>query len=134
MTSASTRTEGRRPKPAGPRSSGCLRDFAAAARAGAGQHARLVRCGGLLLLRLNDARGDTEQLAGAGDAGGSVAVGEQAIVADAVEALGQEVHEMLRDPDAGAVAKHVAGDTRLPDRSLQSEVNRVLDVDMPPFS
>ena len=38
-------------------------------------------------LRLNDARRSTEQLASTGDVGGAVAVGEQAVVADAMEAL-----------------------------------------------
>jgi hypothetical protein len=51
---------------------------AAAARARAGQYARIVRRGALL--RLNDARRGAEQLAGAGDVGGAIAVAEQAIV------------------------------------------------------
>ena len=49
------------------------------------------------LLGLDDARAAREQLAGAGDVGGTVAVGEQAIVADAVEALGQHVHQEAAD-------------------------------------
>src|SRR5205823_2043689 len=44
----------------------------AAARAGARLHAWLVRCGSLLLLRLNDAGHSTKQLAGAGDVGGTI--------------------------------------------------------------
>src|SRR5204863_3194153 len=69
----------------------------AAARAGARLHAWLVRCGGLLLLRLNDAGHSTEQLAGAGDVSGTIAVGEEAIVADPVETLGQHVHQEAAD-------------------------------------
>src|SRR5215472_1696280 len=69
----------------------------AAARTGARLHAWLVRCGGLLLLRLNDAGQSTEQLAGVGDVSGTVAVGEEAIVADPVEALGQHVHQEAAD-------------------------------------
>src|SRR5215469_15502275 len=69
----------------------------AAARTGARLHAWLVRCGGLLLLRLNDAGQSTEQLAGAGEVGGTIAVGEEAIVADPVEALGQHVHQEAAD-------------------------------------
>src|SRR5215472_5136840 len=69
----------------------------AAARTGARLHAWLVWCGGLLLLKLNDAGQSTEQLAGAGEVGGTVAVGEEAIVADPVEALGQHVHQEAAD-------------------------------------
>src|SRR5947209_19806909 len=65
----------------------------AAARAGARLHAWLVRCGSLLLLRRNDAGHSTEQLAGAGDVGGTIAVGKEAIVADPVETVGQHVHQ-----------------------------------------
>ena len=70
---------------------------ATAARTGAVQQARLVRCRGLLLLRLYDAWRSTEQLAGASDVGGAVTIGEQAIVADAVEPLGQHVQEEAPD-------------------------------------
>src|SRR5215472_9454844 len=69
----------------------------AAARTGARLHAWLVWCGGVLLLKLNDAGQSTEQLAGAGDVGGTIAVGEEAIVADPVEALGQHVHQEAAD-------------------------------------
>ena len=74
---------------------------AAAARAGTWQQARLVRRGGLVVLRL-DARRHTEQLAGAGDVGGAVAVGEQAVVTDAVEALGQPCIRNRRMNSCGA--------------------------------
>ena len=42
-------------------------------------------------------RGDTEQFAGRGDVLGAVAVGEEPVVADAVEALGQHVHQEPAD-------------------------------------
>src|ERR1700757_4452725 len=65
----------------------------AAARAGARLHAWLVRCGSLLLLRLNDAGHSTEQLAGAGDVGGTIAVGEEGILAGPGEGFGQDVRQ-----------------------------------------
>src|SRR5262245_56429191 len=49
---------------------------AATPRAGAGQHGGLVRGSGLLLFILNDGRGNTEQLASAGNVGGTMAAGE----------------------------------------------------------
>jgi hypothetical protein len=52
---------------------------------GTGKHVRLLRRGGLLL-RLNQGRCNSKQLAGAGDVGGATTTGEQPIVADAVEA------------------------------------------------
>ena len=42
-------------------------------------------------LRCRRGRRHVKQLASAGQVGGSVAVGEQAVVADAMEALGQDV-------------------------------------------
>ena len=42
-----------------------------------------------------------EQLAGAGDVVGALAAGEQAIVADAMEACGQHVHEKAADELVG---------------------------------
>jgi hypothetical protein len=44
------------------------------------------------LLRFNDARPSAEQLTGPCDVGGAIAVGEQPVVADAVEPLGQHCH------------------------------------------
>jgi len=38
-----------------------------------------------------------EQLAGLGEAGGAIAVGEEAVVADAMEALGEHVHQETAD-------------------------------------
>ena len=58
----------------------------AAAWTGAGQHAGLIGCG-LLLLGLNNARRSTKQLTSACDIGSTIAVGEQAVVTDAMEAL-----------------------------------------------
>src|SRR5215813_7794405 len=66
---------------------------AAAAGARAGQDARLIGGSGLGLFMVNDAWGSTEQLACACDVGGAVAAGKQSIVADAVEAFGQDVGE-----------------------------------------
>ncbi len=67
----------------------------AAGRAGIGEHRRLIGIG--------DGLGpapwcwDAEQLAGTGDVLGASGVGEEAIVADAVEALGQDVDEEAAD-------------------------------------
>ena len=96
---------------------------AAAARAGAGQDARLIGGSGLLLFMLNDARGSTEQLACACDVGGTIAAGEQAVMADAVEAFGQHVGEESPDelvgvqchrlPAFGSIDAVVLGDAAL---------------------
>src|SRR6185436_138229 len=69
----------------------------AAARARAGQHARLVRAGCFLLLGLDDARSSAEQLASTCDALGAIGVGEEPIVADTVEALRQDVDQEAAD-------------------------------------
>ena len=69
----------------------------AAAWTGAGQHAGLVQRSGVLLLKLSDAPRSTEQLASTCDVGGAVAIGKQAVVTDAVEALGQHVQEESPD-------------------------------------
>ena len=45
----------------------------------------------------HDGRGNAEQLPSAGDIGLAIARGEQAVVTDAVEALGQNVHEEASD-------------------------------------
>jgi len=50
---------------------------------------------------VNDGRGSTEQLACTCDVGGAVAAGKQAIVADAVEALGQDVGQESSDELVG---------------------------------
>ena len=50
------------------------------------------------------ARRHGEQLAGARDVGGAVAAGEQAVVADAMEALGQHVHQEAPDELVGRAA------------------------------
>src|SRR5215471_3000828 len=64
---------------------------AAAVGARARQDAGLIGASGLLLFALNDGQGSTEQLACACDVAGSIAAGEQAVMADAVEAFGQDV-------------------------------------------
>ena len=67
---------------------------AAAAGTWTRQHARLVGfCCGLGYLWLFWARWYGEQIAGACDIGSTVAIGEQAIVPDAVEAVRQDVDE-----------------------------------------
>ena len=48
-----------------------------------------------------------EQLAGARDVLGALAAGEQAIVADAVEARGQHVHEKAADELVGGERHHL---------------------------
>jgi hypothetical protein len=53
--------------------------------------------GGCFRLGRLDGWGDVKELAEAGDVGGAVAVGKQPIVADAVEALGEDVHEEAAD-------------------------------------
>ena len=68
-------------------------DHAAAA---AGAEIRRLRLGSIGADCLDGIDGNDwrhEQLAGAGDVLGALAAGEQAIVADAVEACGQHVHD-----------------------------------------
>ena len=60
-------------------------------RAMAGQHTWCVRRDIRLFLRLGGRRGDIEECAGHRDALGTVGGGEEPVVADAVEALGQHV-------------------------------------------
>ena len=59
-------------------------------------HRRLVGVAGLALCRR-----DAEELAGAGDVVGAPGVGKQAVVADAVEAAGQDVDEKAADELVG---------------------------------
>src|SRR5258707_15768967 len=66
---------------------------AAAARAWARQHTWRVRGDIRLLLRVAGRRSDVEECAGCRDVLGAVGVGEEPVVADAVEALGQHVHQ-----------------------------------------
>src|SRR5262245_23245721 len=81
-----------------------LDDDHAAAAAGTwvSQRARPVvgRCGIAGLRRFRVGRYG-EQLAGAGNVGGTVAVGEQSVVADAVKAPGQHVQEEAPDELVG---------------------------------
>ena len=65
-----------------------------------GEHRRLV-CSGVGVLGLGRRGCDAEQLAGAGDVFLAPAVGEQAIVADAMEPAGQDVDEEAADELAG---------------------------------
>ena len=53
----------------------------------------VARLGKLWVVRLGQARWHGEQLAGACDVGGAIAVGEQSVVADAVQAPGQHVRQ-----------------------------------------
>ena len=50
---------------------------------------------------------DVQQFAGAGDVLGALTAGEQAIVADAVEACGQHVHEKAADELVGGERHHL---------------------------
>src|ERR1700682_4058394 len=59
-----------------------------AARAWAGQHPRRIRRDVLRLLRIVGRLCDTKESTGCGDALSTIGVGEEPIVADAVEALG----------------------------------------------
>jgi hypothetical protein len=52
-----------------------------------------VRRSGHVLLGLSDGQGGTEQLASACDVGGAVVICKQAVVTDAVEALGKHVQD-----------------------------------------
>ena len=65
---------------------------ATAARARLRQHARLLGFGGAVGLVRRHAGRHSEQLAGAGDVGRAVAIGEQSLVTDAMQAPGQQVH------------------------------------------
>src|ERR1700680_2473896 len=58
---------------------------------------RLIGIGGRSFDRINRNYWQREQFAGASDVLGTFAAGEQAIVADAVEACGQHVHEEAVD-------------------------------------
>ena len=67
----------------------------ATGRAGVGEHRRLIGIGNRIELALWC--WDAEELTGAGQVLGTSAVGEEAVVADAVEALGQDVNEEASD-------------------------------------
>src|SRR5262249_61231002 len=56
---------------------------------------------GLRLVRASEARGGTGQVGGGGGGGGGVAGGKQAVMADAVEAVGQDVGEESSDELVG---------------------------------
>ena len=58
---------------------------------------RFIRGGICRFDGINGKYGQCEQFAGAGDVLGTCAAGEQAIVADAVEACGEHVHEKAAD-------------------------------------
>ncbi len=66
-----------------------------AGRAGIGEHRRLIGIGDRI--GLAPWCWDAEQLAGSGDVAGAPAIGEEAVVADAVEARGQHVDEEAAD-------------------------------------
>jgi hypothetical protein len=66
---------------------------AAAAAAGTRRHVGFVRGCGLGRLGLLRAGRHGEQLARSRDIGGAIAIGEQSVMADAVQALGQHVHQ-----------------------------------------
>ena len=90
-----------------------LDDDHAATTAGAWlwQHAGFVGCCGLGYLWLLQASRHGEQLAGACDIGGAVAIGEQSVVSDAVEAVRQDVDRspaVSRPASCSALAMAVA--------------------------
>jgi hypothetical protein len=63
--------------------------------------ARLIWFGGSVRLGPGHGGRHGEQLAGARDVGGAVAVGEQPVVTDAMQALGQHMHEEAPDELVG---------------------------------
>src|SRR5882757_5951448 len=69
----------------------------ATAWARAGQHPWRVRLAILRLLRIGGRLGDTKESASRSDVVSAVGVGEEPVVADAVEALGQHVQEEAPD-------------------------------------
>ena len=62
-----------------------------------------------------------EQFAGAGDVLGAVAAGEQAIVADAVEARGQHVHEKALLPTTAMKAAKMTNDIEEETKAVPEE-------------
>ncbi len=66
----------------------------AAGRAGIGKHRRLI---GIHIIGFALWCWDAEQLAGSGEVLGARAVGEEAVVSDTAEALGQDVDEKAAD-------------------------------------
>src|ERR1700681_4962830 len=73
----------------------------AAARAGMRRGWRLVGAGGTRIGIVVLRHGHADELAGARDVVGAGGSGEQAVVADAVEAFGQDVHEEAADELTG---------------------------------
>jgi len=67
-----------------------------AARTGAGQYARILG-GRYLLIGFLHGRRNVQEHTCSGDVIGAIAVGEQPIVADTVEALGENVHQEAAD-------------------------------------
>jgi hypothetical protein len=86
-----------------------LDDDHAAAAVGAGMFwcLRFVGIGIGSFDRIDGKYGKREQLAGAGDVLGTFAAGEQAVVADAVEACGQHVDEKAADELACGERHHL---------------------------
>src|SRR6187397_3159575 len=82
-----------------------LDDDEATAAAGAGRRWWLVVGGlGVGLIRGNWG----EQVPDPGDVGGPGTAGEQAVVADAVEAVGEHVEQKAADVEGGAKSGHLA--------------------------
>jgi hypothetical protein len=90
----------------------------ATARARARQHTWRIRRDIRLLLRFDDRRGDIEECAGRGDVLGAVGGGKEPVVADTVEALGQNVQQEVPD-ELMRVKPH-----RLPAARLRNAKNR----------
>ena len=68
---------------------------------------RFVGCGVRRFDGIDGKYWQREQFAGAGDVLGAFAAGEQAIVADAVEACGEHVHEKAADELVGGERHHL---------------------------
>ena len=61
------------------------------------QYARFVGVSLLLIPEVIDSRGGAEQFSCTGDVGGAIAVGEEAVVTDAVQAFRQDVDQEAAD-------------------------------------
>ena len=66
---------------------------ATATRARCWQHTRLIGLGGSVRLRLRHVRRHGEQFAGPRNVGAAIAIGEQPVVTDAMQAVGQHVDQ-----------------------------------------
>jgi hypothetical protein len=83
--------------------------------------------GGLNSLRWRCGRRHVKQLADAGQVGGALAVGEHAVVADAMEVLGQHVHQEAADELVGGQSHRLVSAKSVDAVVLVSEGDAALD-------